>query len=107
MNKYLLIGILTISTLTFSSSEHYSEYKTHKYCFSANYHKNSYNNCINLTPSQEKLINDYLLEIDKKKLELNKIWNSEDIDWDKIEQINKKIVDIKTKIMKIKDTSLN
>lgn len=54
MNKYLLIRILTIST--FSSSEHYSEYKTHKYYSSSNYHKNSYNNYINLTPSQEKLI---------------------------------------------------
>lgn len=102
MKKYLLLGILAISSISFAWGGHYKNYGSHGYqgscCSSYNYHRNSYKNNMRLTSAQQKTIDNYQLQIDEKRLEINKVMNSDNINWSQVEKLNKEIAEIRAKI---------
>ncbi|OFL94142.1 hypothetical protein [Fusobacterium sp. HMSC073F01] len=102
MKKYLLLGILAISSISFAWGRHYDNYGSYGYirncCSSYNYHRNSYRENTRLTSAQQKTIDNYQLQIDEKRLEINKIINSDNVNWNEIEKLNKEIAEIKAEI---------
>ena len=57
-----------------------------------------YRNDIRLTSSQQRIIDNYQLQIDEKNFEINKILNSDNINWNQVEKLNKEIAEIRAKI---------
>ncbi|MCF0171864.1 MAG: hypothetical protein HUJ87_15330 [Fusobacterium varium] len=103
MKKYLLLGVLAISSVSFAWGGYHHNYGNYGYrgnhCSSYGYHMNSYrNNNMNLTSTQQKAIDNYQLQIDEKRLEINKIMNSDSVNWNQIEKLNKEIAEIRAKI---------
>lgn len=102
MKKYLLLGVLAISSISFAWEGYHNNYGTHGHrrscCFSYNSHMNSYRDDMRLTSVQQKTVNNYQLQIDEKRLEVNKIINSDNVNWNEIEKLNKEIAEIKAKI---------
>lgn len=102
MKKYLLLGILAILSISFAWGGHYDNYGSHGHirscCLAYNYYRNLYRENMRLTSVQQKTIDNYQLQIDEKRLEINKIINSDNVNWNEIEKLNKKIAEIKAKI---------
>lgn len=100
MKKYLLLGVLAISSVSFAWGGHHNNYGYRgNHCSSYGYHMNSYkNNNMKLTSAQQKTIDNYQLQIDEKKLEINKIMNSDNVNWNQVEKLNKEIAEIRAKI---------
>lgn len=104
MKKFLLLGVLAISSISFAWGGHHNNYGNYGYrgnhcCYSSGYHMNSYrNNNVNLTSAQQKTIDNYQLQIDEKKLEINKIMNSDNVNWNQVGKLNKEIAEIRAKI---------
>lgn len=101
MRKYLFLGLLAISSFSFAWGGHYNSYKTsghgRGFCSSYNY-ANPYRENIKLSSAQQKMFNNYQLQIDEKRLEMNKIMNSDTINWNRVEKLNKEIAEIRAKI---------
>ena len=100
MKKILLLGLLVVSSAAFATNYHNSNYTHNKH------HNNCYNNAINLTDAQRREIRDYKLDIQEKKLKISRLLNSEKIDWNQIENLNKEIAlsraKLNTEMLKIR-----
>lgn len=94
MKKKLFLGILTLSTLSFAWGGSYNLCCSNNgYMRGHNYSQNS-----QLTQEQQQLLTNYQIQISEKQLEITKIRNSTNIDWNQIEKLNQEISEISIKL---------
>lgn len=106
MKKYLVMGVLALSTIGFAlggedyNNDNFNEYtKTHNFFKSCN--NDDYQNhmqTIKLTQAQQQTFKNYEIQIFEKELQITKIQNSRNVDWNQIEQLNRDIAEIEAKI---------
>ena len=91
MKKLIFVALLVVSSAAFANNYHNSNSRHHKN------HNNCYNN-LNLTDSQRREIRNYRLDIQEKQLKVSRLLNSEKIDWNEVENLNKEIAISKAKL---------
>ena len=91
MKKLIFVALLVVSSVAFANNYHNSNSRHHKN------HNNCYNN-LKLTDSQRREIRNYRLDIQEKQLKVSRLLNSEKIDWNEVENLNKEIAISKAKL---------
>lgn len=104
MKKLIFVALLVVSSAAFANNYHNPNFRHHKN------HNNCYN-AVNLTDAQRREIRDYKLDIQEKKLKISRLLNSEKIDWNQIENLNKDIAlsraKLNTEMLKIRTAQNN
>ncbi|MGL4861860.1 MAG: hypothetical protein ACRDCE_21285 [Cetobacterium sp.] len=108
MKKILLVGVFVISAVSFANGHTTMENMNHGSMRSNTNHSsmkmmNEDMNCkmmgkmnmMNMTPELKKQMQDDMIKIQEKQLEINKIMNTTNPDMKKIERLNNEIYQIK------------
>ncbi|MGL5535043.1 MAG: hypothetical protein ACRDB5_03520 [Cetobacterium sp.] len=108
MKKILLVGVFVISAVSFANGHTTMENMNHGSMRSNTNHSsmkmmNEDMNCkmmgkmnmMNMTPELKKQMQDDMIKIQEKQLEINKIMNTTNPDMKKIEKLNNEIYQIK------------
>ncbi|MGL5759893.1 MAG: hypothetical protein ACRCXS_00615 [Cetobacterium sp.] len=108
MKKILLVGVFVISAVSFANGHTTMENMNHGSMRSNTNHSsmkmmNGDMNCkmmgkmnmMNMTPELKKQMQDDMIKIQEKQLEINKIMNTTNPDMKKIERLNNEIYQIK------------
>ncbi|MGL5776998.1 hypothetical protein [Cetobacterium sp.] len=108
MKKILLVGVFVISAVSFANGHTTMENMNHGSMRSNTNHSsikmmNGDMNCkmmgkmnmMNMTPELKKQMQDDMIKIQEKQLEINKIMNTTNPDMKKIEKLNNEIYQIK------------
>lgn len=106
MKKYLVMGVLALSTMSFAwGGQSHNNNDNYNGCTQSHSFFKSHNNTdgnhrqnINLTQAQQQMFKNYEIQISEKEIQITKIQNSGNVDWNQIERLNRDIAEIKAKI---------